>query len=350
MNEQEIASKDQETAFPEEHHVVITAGATGTASPEPNGSPTWQERPDISPSPGQPGAPPWQGYPPVAPALWSGQSGQYYPPPSYRRPARWPWIVLIFFLLFVLILVVPVVLFGGLGYVGLNNTTETRDFPVTAHPTLILSNDTGSIHVRATSADNVIAIRATKHSSPWANADDLRVSYAHDQRANSVTVTVDRLNTMTFFSSASVDFDVTLPASADLQLKTNTGSIDVTGVSGQIALTSNTGSLDVTNGALNGTSSLITNTGSVTFDGAIDRGGAYHFATNTGSVTVTLPAGSVFHVEASTDTGSINTTFAGILVRQNQGVGASASGDVGSLPRATMSLRTNTGSINLYQR
>jgi hypothetical protein len=65
---------------------------------------------------------------------------------------------------------------------------------------------------------------------------------------------------------------------------------------------------------------------------------------------VTLPADGVFHVNASTDTGSINTNFPGVIVQHRQMVGADASGDVGSSPQATVTLRTNTGSVNLYQR
>ena len=88
----------------------------------------------------------------------------------------------------------------------------------------------------------------------------------------------------------------------------------------------------------------------MTFNGAIDRSGTYRFETNTGSVNVTLPSESAFHVDASTDTGSINTTFSQVTVQHHQAVGADAHGDVGSSPMASVTLRTNTGSINLYHR
>ena len=134
-----------------------------------------------------------------------------------------------------------------------------------------------------------------------------------------------------------------------LQLKTNMGSIKVSGVSGQMALSRNTGSVEVSGGTVRGDTELITNTGSVTFNGAIEQSGIYTFTTDTGSVNVTLPAESVFHVDASTDTGSINTNFPGVVVQHRQMVGSDAHGDVGSSPQATITLRTSTGSINLYQ-
>ena len=56
---------------------------------------------------------------------------------------------------------------------------------------------------------------------------------------------LDLTSIAVLFTALSVDFDVTVPSAAALQLKTNTGSIDVSGVSGQMALSSNTGSLQV---------------------------------------------------------------------------------------------------------
>jgi hypothetical protein len=270
-----------------------------------------------------------------------------YPP---RRPLRWPWIVLTCVLLFLLVSGGLAVLFGSFGVAGYTSSaTETQTFTVSTYPTLVLNNDTGSIHVRAAPSGNVISIQATKHGSPWANLNDLQVSYAQTTATNTVAVTVTRSNVGTVFSALSVDFDVTVPSSVALQLKTNTGSIDVSGVSGQMMLSSNTGSLQVSGGTVKGNTSLVTNTGSVTFNGAITESGAYTFTTDTGSVNVTLPAGSVFHVDASTTTGSINTNFPGIVVQHQQMTGAQAHGDVGSSPQATITLRTTTGSINLYQ-
>ena len=221
---------------------------------------------------------------------------------------------------------------------------------MSANPTLVLNNDTGSIHVRAVGSVNQVTIQATKHTNFGGNLNDVKVSYTQNTEGNTINVNVDRLNGFNLFTSTSVDFDITVPSAAALQLKTNNGSIDVTGVDGQMVLTSNTGSIQANDGTASGNTELVTNTGSITFNGSIDRSGNYRFETNTGSVNVTLPSDSAFHMNASTDTGSINTNFPGVTVQHRQVVGADASGDVGSSPQATVSLRTNTGSINLYQR
>jgi hypothetical protein len=161
---------------------------------------------------------------------------------------------------------------------------ETRHFEVAANPTLILHNDTGSIHVRAGPSGNDVSIQATKHSGLWGSPNDIRVSYTQNTEANTITVNVDRQSHV--FDWGKVNFDVKIPSTATLQLKTATGSIDVSGVSGEMLL-----------------------------------------------------------VEASTITGSLHMNFPGVTVQQHHAVG-----DVGSSPQATSSLRAVTGSIKLYQR
>jgi DUF4097 and DUF4098 domain-containing protein YvlB len=223
---------------------------------------------------------------------------------------------------------------------------ETRHFEVAANPTLILNNETGPIHVHAGPSGNEVFIQATKHSGLLGSPNDIRVSYTQNTEANTITVNVDRQSH--FFDWDKVTFDVVVPSTAKLQLKTDTGSIDVSGVSGEMVLSCISGSIEVRDGTVSGQTQLITATGSVTFNGAIERSGSYRFETTSGSVTVTLPSESVFHVEASTMTGSLRTNFPGVTVQHL--IGHQAIGDVGSSPQATISLRTVTGSIQLYQR
>ena len=270
-------------------------------------------------------------------------------PVPARRPSNWPWIVLTFVLLFMLLIGTALFLLSSLGYTSAGSVTQTQHFAVSPHPTLVLNNDTGTIQVRAGGTGLDASIQATVHHGLWGNPNDIYVNYAQDTASNTVTVNVVRLNDANFFGPGSVDFALTVPGTTTLHLKTNTGSIVVSGVSGQMVLTSNTGSVEALGGALGGNSALVTNTGSITFTGAIGSSGTYQFQTNTGSVNVTLPGESVFHLDASTDTGSINTDFAGVTVLHRQIMGADAQGDVGSAPQATISLKTNTGSITLNQ-
>jgi hypothetical protein len=297
-----------------------------------------------------PGVPPrytWPNYSPGVRPQWT--PGSQFAPQYKRRNSAWPWIIVSFVLLFMLIIGGLFTLFSIGALTNVNNVTETRHFAVSANPTLIINNDTGSMHLRASNSASDVTIQATRHNGLWGNVNAITVSYTQDKEGNTVTVDVGRISGSNIFTNASVDFDVTAPSAAILQLKTNTGSIDVSGMSGQMVLTSNTGSIMANNGTASGNTQLITNTGTVTFNGSIARSGTYQFQTNTGSVNVTLPGDSSFHVDASTDTGTINTNFSGVHVQPHQFTGADAQGDGGSTPGATVTLRTNTGSITLYR-
>ena len=273
-----------------------------------------------------------------------------YAPPRRRSP--WPWIVLAVFLVLVFTWIVGLTFAAiGFNFTGYTNSvTETpRHFTVSATPTVVINNDIGSIHVRSGGAESDVTIQATKHAGPGNSVNNVQVSYDQNSAANTITVNVDRSTNFNFFNSPSVDFEVTVPSHSGLELKSNTGSIDVSGVSGQMSLRSNTGSVSMRDGVLTSSSILQSNTGSITFNGSISQTGSYQFMTNTGSVNVTLPASSVFHVDANTGTGSITSDFPGVNVQHPNFTGAVAHGDVGSSPQATVTLKTNTGSIYLHQ-
>jgi DUF4097 and DUF4098 domain-containing protein YvlB len=353
MSDQEMPVKEQEQPSSEEQHLDGEVRKQEAYPPKATAPQPYERARSPMPPPFIPFTQPphtWPAYTPGAGPQWA--SGGQFGPPAPRGRSRWPWIVLALLLVFLLLTGGAFFIVSILGYNFAGNTnsvTETQHFSVSANPTLVLNNDTGSMHVRAGSG-NEVSIQATKHSGPGGNLNDVKVNYTQDREGNTVTVNVDRLTNASFSWSTSVDFEITVPSAAILQLKTNSGDIDVSGVSGQMVLSSNTGSIQASDGTVSGKSELITNTGSITFNGSVDRSGTYRFETNTGSVNVTLPSESVFHLDASTDTGSINTNFAAVLVQHRQFVGADAHSDVGSAPQATISLKTNTGSINLFQR
>lgn len=273
----------------------------------------------------------------------------YAPRTGQQWRSDWPWIVLIIILLVAFMTGGAFFLASSLGYHSGSMSTTTQHYSVSPNPTIVLNNDTGSIHVHAGASSSDVTVQATKRTNWWGNTNDMNVTYNQDREGNTVTVNVERPGTNSISGSSSVDFDLTVPGTAILHLQTHTGSIDVTGVSGQLILTSNTGSVQASRGTLSGNSQLLTNTGSITFSGSIGQTGTYQFQTNTGSVSVTIPGTSIFHVDASSDTGSINTDFPGVVVVHRQFTGTDAHNDVGSVPQATITLRTNTGSINLYQ-
>lgn len=288
-------------------------------------------------------------YPPPSEVTYAEpQPGEYLRPQPRKRRRRWPWVVGCLIVLLVLLAVL------GLGVVGLGyvfhlgpSTTTTRHFTVGTHPTIVINNDVGTILVHTGGIASVVTIAETRSGTLFGGSpNNVQVSYAQSNGGNIISVNVNRPGGSSFFNSSSVDFDVSAPNTADLQLKTSTGSVNVNGISGQMSLSSNTGSVSATQVNLTGSSTLKTNTGSVDFSGTIGTTGTYQFESNTGSVNVTLPRSASFHLNAKTDTGSFNTDFPGIHVQHNT-VGSSASSDVGTSPGASLILTTNTGSINL---
>jgi hypothetical protein len=271
--------------------------------------------------------------------------GPYGQPMRPRRRGPWRWIILA--IAIVLLATIGSCLLGtvfGLGSMG-STTLEPRHFAVSAHPTLQINDDIGSIDVHKGDS-GTITVKATEHRAFGGNPNDIQVHYDQNTSTNTLVVTITRTGGSGFFNASSVNFDVTVPSNTDLNLKTNTGEVDVSDLSGQMSLASNTGSIDASRDALSGDSILSTNTGSVNFEGSIDTTGNYRFTSNTGSVNVTLPGSTSFHVDAKTDTGSINTEFSGVNIIHHD-VGSEAHDDVGNSPQAHVTLTTNTGSINL---
>jgi DUF4097 and DUF4098 domain-containing protein YvlB len=208
----------------------------------------------------------------------------------------------------------------------------------------VLNDDTGTVTIHTGAANSPVTIQATKHSQSFGPAPT--VKYSQDGNTINATVQNQGSNFLSFATN-NVDFNVTVPINANLQIHTATGNIDVSGVNGTMSLSTATGSITANQDALSGQSSLQTNTGDITFDGSIASSGNYQFTSNTGSVDVTLPVSSSFHVDATTDTGSIDSDFSEVQVHEHDVTGSDAHGDVGSSPGAAITLKTNTGDINL---
>lgn len=285
------------------------------------------------------------------------QGGQ---PPMVARPpqrGRSPW-----FWMGVSTLVL-VVIFGGLALTSLLLTrtiTETRSFVVGNQPTLALTDGNGSVHISNGPAGQISVIA---HKHVWlGDTNQLPVHYAESSDHNTLTITVDDGMRFGLFNfNTGVDFDVTVPGQASLNVQTGNGSLSATGISGQIRLDSGNGSIDATNlsgpmalrtgngsitasqDSVSGNSTFKTGNGSIDFQGALDSNGSYLFTTGNGSIDLTLPDNAAFHLYASTGNGSIDSDFSYVA-------GDAANGTVGSGPTyAQLRLQTGNGSIHIHK-
>lgn len=237
---------------------------------------------------------------------------------------------------------------AGSGQALSPSSITTRHFSVSARPQIIVTNDTGAIHVNESSSGKDVAIQATRWSSSEGTAGDFQVHYQQSSDGNTIATFVERMNPPGTSPTGYVDFDLTIPANADLVLTTNTGSIAVTGISGQMLLTSSAGVITVQRSRLTRDARLITNTGSIVFQGTIDPQGIYQFLTDTGPVNVTLPGDAAFHLDASNGSGTIYIGFPGVTGTQLGPNHSEAHGDIGNPPRARIILGSQTGPISLH--
>jgi len=268
-----------------------------------------------------------------------------------------------------LIFVVVVALLGaGAAFIARNTILAgPTTIAVSAHPTLVIdshanngstfTHDATSIHIQAANTGNKIILQAM---NPYGISLPLSIPVPYDRSSDGSTIIID------VDSLQSSRVDITVPAALDLKLYTNSKNIEVDGVSGQVVLSSNSGTITVTHSTLSGSSLLVNNSGainatqdnlsgpvtfnnnggSITFNGSIDSNGTYQFQSNSGTIDVTLPRNTSFHLDAtanSANNASITSDFPGLPVKK-----AAIHADVGSPPRALVTLYNNGGSIKLH--
>jgi putative adhesin len=255
-----------------------------------------------------------------------------------------------FLILTILLLVVGFSLLITAGVYLVNSTerVETRHFSVNEHPHIVVNNEVGTIHIKANSDANAVTFQTKCHSRRIGKAaNESWVSYEHLTEGNEIRADVERVYSPSTNLPQSIDFNITVPHNADLELNTNVGDIWVTGISGQLSVQSDIGSIYVKEGLLTGNSVLKTNLGSVNFHEAIDPYGSFQLATETGSVHVILPDDTPFELDASTNFGNITTVVPDMKMAYR--TSREVHGDAGIAPRASLKLNSITGSVSVFE-
>jgi hypothetical protein len=237
---------------------------------------------------------------------------------------------------------------------------------VSGHPTLIVESqganqsviNPSAIHIHAGGSKGEISIRPSR---PLNLPFGFPEVYQESSDQKTVIYDVD--------PTASGVFDITVPAETNLKIDTNGFALEVEGVTGQMVLMSNSGTLTLKNCHVSGPSLIRNNTGEIkatedrlsgsvafdnntagiTFQGSLEPNGSYRFTNNEGPITLTLPQSIAVHIDATTNSGSISSTFPGTTIQKlNNGFELHA--DIGSIPRALLSLYNNGGSIMLNKQ
>ena len=134
--------------------------------------------------------------------------------------------------------------------------------------------------------------------------------------------------------------------SAAIALRTASGPINTSRLSGQVRAVTGNGTITTIATRLRGHSLMRAQDGTINFHGRLDPGCHAVFTNTGGAIGVTLPAGSSVLVDARTAGGSISSQFPSVHLAPGP-PGRTAHGRIGQGAAAHLRIQTAGGSISL---
>jgi DUF4097 and DUF4098 domain-containing protein YvlB len=194
-----------------------------------------------------------------------------------------------------------------------------------------LDNINGAVHISAWER-NEVKVDAVKSADSKEHLDDARIEVDSSTGRLSIR-TKYRDHDLTFSwgshnNPPNVEYTLTVPRTVRLdEIKLINGSLDVTGVSGEVHASCINGRLDAHN--LSGRADLSTINGHL--DAKFDQlsGSSVELKSVNGSVALTIPSDSKAEIEASTVSGGIDNDF-GLHVNHHRFVGHDLRGELGN--------------------
>jgi DUF4097 and DUF4098 domain-containing protein YvlB len=216
-------------------------------------------------------------------------------------------------------------------------SVETRDLK--ADGTFRIQNVNGRVEISTWQEDKV-KIEAEKIGSQWAvEHTKVEISGGGDR----VTVETQQPRQWMFGSSGRVDYHITVPERAQLEVETTNGKVRIEGAQGTVRATTVNGGVEVEDAVAAVDASTTNGAVRLTFRRA-PTDGASRVATTNGSVTLLLPQDATGSFEASTVNGGIQTDFP---LKVSGGFGGHRlSGRVGD-GRARFDVRTVNGGVRI---
>jgi hypothetical protein len=286
-------------------------------------------------------------------------------PPAWRRPRR--------LLLMAALLVIVLIIVTRPAATPSHPAPGTTVFAAGNQVTLRFVHSAGSVHVNGGPAGQV---RITEHRNGITSA----IHTHYRQQGNVITVNVSVENGL--YTATWVDFNVAVPQDASANVSVAAGTLDASGLTGNLALHDSNGSIwanhvhgaiamQTTSGSintdrvdgqvsartdngtitskatrLNGRSLVQAQGGTINFHGSLDPGAHATFRNTNGATGITVPRGSSLLVIARTPLGSINSQFPSVHVVSNSD-GRVANGRVGRGAPGRLSVETKGGTIAL---
>jgi hypothetical protein len=218
--------------------------------------------------------------------------------------------------------------------------TETRRLD--SDGAFSLENTNGEVVV-GTWKEASVRIEAQKSGSPWA-LEKTKIEIRGE--GDHVSVETRQPGGWFLLGAGKVDYHVTVPERARLDVKTTNGRVRIEGASGTVRAGTTNGSVEVEDAS--GAVEASTANGSVraAFHAAPAEG-TIRLSTTNGTVTLLLPPDATGEFEASTVNGGIHSDFP-LHVRGGMG-GHSLSGRLGE-GRARFEMRTVNGGVAVRKR
>jgi hypothetical protein len=288
--------------------------------------------------------------------------------------------------------VVIVLIIAGLAALATNWRVVTipmspRTFQIMEHARLVINTGAGAVAIRR-GKEGMVSVTATKRAS-GIGIDTERMEINYNQYGDVLDISSRMAWSILQFGLRTVDFEITVPSSCDVQLQNSSGRVVLQGTSGvirvrtgggsvhaydlqgqiamktgggrieaqhlqgqiklhtggspiilgntrgQLSIETGGGRIEVSQAALSGESSLKTGGGSITFDGSLDALGSYNFRTGGGKINLRLPGDAAFSLDAKTGGGTIHNEFGG--------------NEAGNGPHARLKLRTGGGGIHIHR-
>lgn len=206
-----------------------------------------------------------------------------------------------------------------------------QTYALTSDGRVELDNINGAVHI-STWDQNEVKVDAVKYADSKERLEQARIDIDSGKDHLSIrTKYPDHDLTFNWGSHnnpASVEYTLTVPRTARLdEIKLINGSLDVTGVTGEVHASCINGTLEAHN--LSGRADLSTINGHL--DAKFDqlRGSSLELKSVNGSVELTIPSDSKAEIEASTVSGRIDNDF-GLHVNHHSFVGHDLRGELGN--------------------
>jgi len=206
-----------------------------------------------------------------------------------------------------------------------------QTYPISAEGRVELDNINGAVHISSWDR-NEVKVDAVKYADTKERLDEAKIEIDAGKDYVSIqTKYPDHDHTFNWGSHnnpASVEYTLTVPRTVRLdEIKLINGSLDVTGMTGEVRASCINGRLDASN--LSGRAELSTVNGRLVARFDQLSGQSVELNSVNGSVDLTIPSDSNTELEAETVSGGISNDF-GLHVNHHNFVGHDLSGELGS--------------------